>query len=70
MSDSSKGVRAWRRVVVKVGTSTLTAGTGKLNAPRMVDLCRQIAEAHDGSVTLANRADRSGCVARVTFPRA
>jgi len=33
-------------------------------------LCRQIAEAHGGSVTLANRAERSGCVARVTLPRA
>ena len=32
----------WRRIVVKVGTSTLTAGTARLNAPRMVDLARQI----------------------------
>jgi glutamate 5-kinase len=32
----------WRRVVVKVGTSTLTAGTDRLNPPRMVDLARQI----------------------------
>lgn len=32
----------WRRVVIKVGTSTLTAGTGRLNPPRMVDLVRQI----------------------------
>jgi len=34
--------RSWRRVVVKVGTSTLTAGSGRLNPPRMVDLVRQI----------------------------
>lgn len=32
----------WRRVVVKVGTSTLTAGSGRLNPPRMVDLVRQL----------------------------
>jgi glutamate 5-kinase len=32
----------WRRIVIKVGTSTLTAGTGRLNPPRMVDLVRQI----------------------------
>ncbi len=32
----------WRRVVVKVGTSTLTASTNRLNPPRMVDLARQI----------------------------
>lgn len=33
---------AWRRVVVKVGTSTLMANLGRLSPPRMVDLVRQI----------------------------
>jgi glutamate 5-kinase len=33
----------WRRIVVKVGTSTLTAGGGKLNPPRMLELVRQLA---------------------------
>lgn len=32
----------WQRLVVKVGTSTLTAGGGRLSPPRMVDLVRQI----------------------------
>jgi two-component system nitrogen regulation sensor histidine kinase NtrY len=32
-------------------------------------LSRQIAEAHGGSLTLENRQDRSGCVARLTLPR-
>lgn len=32
-----------RRVVVKLGTSVLTAGTDRLHRPRMVDLVRQIA---------------------------
>ena len=31
-------------------------------------LCRQIAEAHGGSVTLENRKDSSGCVARLRLP--
>jgi signal transduction histidine kinase len=31
-------------------------------------LCRQIAEAHGGSVVLQNRRDRSGCEARVRLP--
>ena len=31
-------------------------------------LCRQIAEAHGGSVTLRNRTDRGGCEALVTLP--
>lgn len=32
------------RIVVKLGTSTLTAGTNQLSLPRLVDLARQIAE--------------------------
>lgn len=31
-------------------------------------LCRQIAEAHDGSLTLENRADGPGCLARLRLP--
>jgi glutamate 5-kinase len=34
------------RIVVKLGTSTLTAGTTQLSLPRMVDLVRQIAQLH------------------------
>ena len=30
--------------------------------------CRQVAEAHGGGLTLANRSDRSGCVARLRLP--
>ena len=36
-----------RRVIVKVGTSTLTAGAKQLNRPRMVELTRQIAALAD-----------------------
>ena len=36
--DESRG---WRRAVVKVGTSTLTAQSDRLNPPQMVDLVRQ-----------------------------
>lgn len=31
-------------------------------------LCRQIAEAHGGSLSLTNRAQGSGCIARLTLP--
>ncbi|MEM8961005.1 MAG: ATP-binding protein [Acidobacteriota bacterium] len=32
-------------------------------------LCRQIAEAHGGALTLSNRADATGCEARLELPR-
>ncbi len=35
-----------RRVVVKIGSSTLTAGTDRLNRPRMLELVRQVANLH------------------------
>ncbi len=31
-------------------------------------LCRQIAEAHDGTISLVNRHDAAGCEARLTLP--
>ncbi len=40
---SASEISRWQRIVIKVGTSTLTAGQKRLNPPRMVDLCRQIA---------------------------
>lgn len=35
-----------QRMIIKLGTSTLTAGTPRLSTPRMVDLVRQIAQLH------------------------
>ena len=32
-------------------------------------LCRQIAEAHGGSIELLNQSDKRGCQARVVLPR-
>jgi len=45
-----------RRLVVKVGTSVLSAGQDRLNRPRMVDLMRQIASLNqqDWAVTLVS----------------
>jgi glutamate 5-kinase len=34
----------YRRIVIKLGTAVLTAGTDRLSRPRMVDLVRQVAE--------------------------
>lgn len=59
-----------RRVVIKVGTSVLTAGTDNLNRPFLVDLARQAAELqHDETNVLIVS---SGAVAsgweRMNFP--
>jgi glutamate 5-kinase len=59
-----------RRLVVKLGTNVLTAGSDRLHRPRMVELARQIAEArgHGVEVVLVS----SGAVAagreRLQFP--
>jgi glutamate 5-kinase len=41
------GTPAARKIVVKVGTSTLTAGSRQLSSRRMLELVRQIAHLHD-----------------------
>ena len=33
-----------------------------------LSLCRQIAEAHGGRLTLESRTDRRGCIARLSLP--
>ncbi len=53
----------WRRIVVKVGTSTLTAGSRRLNPPRMIDLVRQIAALRDAGadvVLVTSGAQQAG----------
>jgi glutamate 5-kinase len=42
----------YRRIVIKLGTSTLTTGTPHLSLPHMVDLVRQIAHLHTGGVQI------------------
>jgi glutamate 5-kinase len=42
----------YRRIVVKLGTSTLTTGTPHLSLPHMVELVRQIANLHTDGVQI------------------
>lgn len=44
MPDARKGLKAVRRVVIKVGTSTLTYDNGRVDLTRMDRLCRAIAD--------------------------
>jgi glutamate 5-kinase len=59
-----------KRLVIKVGTNVLTAGTDRLNRPRIVELVRQIAHARDAGVEVVLVS--SGAVAagreRLLFP--
>lgn len=61
----------YKRIVVKIGTSTLTGGTAYLSPPRMVDLVRQMAYLHDQGCDLI--LVTSGAIAvgrqRLDFPR-
>jgi len=60
-----------RRVVVKVGTSTLTAGSGRLYPPRMVDLVRQISvlRARGAEVVLVTSGAQQAGRERLGAPR-
>lgn len=40
------------RIVIKLGTSTLTGSSQRLSLPRMVDLVRQIAQLHDSGCSI------------------
>jgi glutamate 5-kinase len=59
-----------RRLVIKLGTSVLTAGTDRLNRPFMVDLARQVASLHAQGVQVILVS--SGAIAagweRLSFP--
>ena len=60
----------YQRIVVKLGTSTLTAGTSRLSPPRLVDLARQMAHLHQQGCEVA--VVSSGAIAagreRLNFP--
>jgi glutamate 5-kinase len=62
---------AHARIVVKLGTSTLTAGTNRLSPPRLVDLARQIAHLQEGGKEVLIVS--SGAIAagreRLNFPQ-
>jgi nitrogen fixation/metabolism regulation signal transduction histidine kinase len=81
---TSAGVRlAWRKVAATVEISVEDDGPGIAQATSLfvpffttkpegsgigLVLCRQIAENHGGTLTLANREDASGCVAALRLP--
>jgi len=44
--------KPYSRIVVKLGTSTLTSGTSRISPPRVLDLVRQMAELHQAECEL------------------
>jgi two-component system, NtrC family, nitrogen regulation sensor histidine kinase NtrY len=62
VADEGPGIASTANLFVPFFT-TKPHGTGIGLA-----LSRQIVEAHDGALSLENRADRKGCVARMTLP--
>ncbi len=61
----------YKRIVVKLGTSTLTDGTAYLSSPRMVDLVRQMAHLHSQGCELILVTSGAIAVGRqqLEFPR-
>ncbi|MND02171.1 Sensor protein ZraS [compost metagenome] len=62
MRDSGPGLSGTDNLFVPFFT-TKPGGTGI-----GLVLCRQIAEAHEGTLTLENRDDGQGCIARLELP--
>ena len=63
-------VNAYTSIVVKLGSSTLTAGTSALSAARMVDLVRQMAQLHQQGrqVVLVSSGAMAAGRERLSFP--
>ena len=70
-SSSHASEKLWQRIVVKVGTSALTAGSGRLNPPRMVDLVRQLSELRDAGadVVLVSSGAQQAGRERLGYPK-
>jgi signal transduction histidine kinase len=62
VEDDGRGIESGANIFVPFYT-TKPEGSGI-----GLVLSRQIAEAHGGTITLENRADRPGCVAVVKLP--
>ncbi len=62
---------AYTSIVVKLGTSTLTAGTSALSPARMVDLVRQVAQLHSQGcqVVLVSSGAMAAGRERLAFPQ-
>lgn len=70
-SSAKQGQAPWQRVVVKVGTSTLTAGANRLSPRRMVDLVRQLAGLREtgADVVLVSSGAQQAGRERLGYPK-
>ncbi len=67
MADSLQIQSSRRRIVVKLGTSTLTDGGSSLSQPRMIDLVRQISALHRAHVEIVLVSSGAIAVGRETL---
>lgn len=84
VADRGGGVRInWKKIPGQIEITVEDSGPGIANTSNLfvpffttkpegsgigLVLCRQIAENHRGSLTLENRTDHSGCIARLRLP--
>ena len=62
------GGMAAAELELNIGTSTVSRHVKDLETRLGLVLCRQIAEAHGGTITLENRVPGPGCRAELTLP--
>ena len=65
------GISLYHRIVVKLGSSTLTAGTDYLSQPHMVELVRQMARLHNSGceIILVSSGAMAAGRERLAFPQ-
>ena len=70
-TSNHRSASHFQRIVVKLGTSTLTAGTRRIAPPRLLELARQVAQlrAHGREVILVTSGAMAAGRERLNFPQ-
>ncbi len=57
-------MKPYKRIIIKIGTSTLTGGSPQLDRPKMLDIVRECAELHEKGVEIILVSSGAGAVGR------
>ena len=64
-------MKNYKRIIIKIGTSTLTGGSPQLDRPKMLDIVRECAELHEQGIEIILVSSGAGAVGRhrLGFPK-